>query len=103
MPTRAFLSLLCLACLSCLVPAQDGADAFDARFTGPVGDQLQTRPSHDPQSSAISSAYTSAFNAYLRDELGYDGEREYVPSGATRNVLHVASSATGAPRSWRPP
>jgi carboxypeptidase C (cathepsin A) len=58
---------------------------LDARFTGPVGDELQTRPSHDPQSSAISSAYTSAFNAYLRDELGYDGEREYVPSGATRN------------------
>ena len=58
---------------------------LDARFTGPVGDMLQTRPSHDPQSSAISSAYTSAFNAYLRDELGYDGEREYVPSGATRD------------------
>ncbi|MGD8277344.1 MAG: hypothetical protein PVH00_04930 [Gemmatimonadota bacterium] len=58
---------------------------LDARFTGPVGDLLQTRPSHDPQSSAISSAYTSAFNTYLRDELGYDGDREYVPSGATRN------------------
>jgi len=56
---------------------------LDARFTGPVGDRLQTTPSHDPQSTAISSAYTSAFNAYLRDELGYDGEREYVPSGGT--------------------
>ncbi|HSM06135.1 MAG TPA: hypothetical protein VK858_16065, partial [Longimicrobiales bacterium] len=42
---------------------------LDARFTGPVGDRLQTTPSHDPQSTAISSAYTSAFNAYLRDEL----------------------------------
>lgn len=58
---------------------------LDARFTGPVGDRLQTRPSHDPQSSAISSAYTSAFNSYLRAELGYDGSREYVPSGATRD------------------
>ncbi len=58
---------------------------LDARFTGPVGDRLQTTPSHDPQSTAISSAYTSAFNAYLRDELGYDGEREYVPSGGTSN------------------
>lgn len=58
---------------------------LDARFTGPAGDLLQPRPSHDPQSTAISSAYTSAFNAYLRDELGYDGDREYVPSGATRN------------------
>ena len=58
---------------------------LDARFTGPAGDALAGRPSHDPQSTAISSAYTSAFNAYLRDELGYDGEREYVPSGGTRN------------------
>lgn len=56
---------------------------LDARFTGPIGDRLQTTPSHDPQSTAISSAYTSAFNAYVRDELGYDGEREYVPSGGT--------------------
>ena len=58
---------------------------LDARFTGPSGDLLQQTPDHDPQSSAISSAYTSAFNTYLRDELGYDGDREYTPSGATRN------------------
>lgn len=57
---------------------------LDARFTGPAGDVLSPGPSHDPQSSAISSAYTSAFNHYLRQELGYDGEREYVPSGGTR-------------------
>lgn len=54
---------------------------LDARFTGPTGDPLEMRPSHDPQSTAISSAYTSAFNSYLRNELGYDGDREYVPSG----------------------
>ncbi len=58
---------------------------LDARFTGPAGDILGARPSHDPQSTAISSAYTSAFNSYVRDELGYDGDREYVPSGGTRN------------------
>ncbi len=58
---------------------------LDARFVGPAGDMLGTRPSHDPQSTAISSAYTSAFNRYLRSELGYDGDREYVPSGGTRN------------------
>jgi carboxypeptidase C (cathepsin A) len=57
---------------------------LDSRFTGPTGDQLQQTPSHDPQSTAISSAYTSAFNAYVRNELGYDGEREYVPSGMAR-------------------
>lgn len=57
---------------------------LDARFTGPTGDLLETRPGHDPQSTAISSAYTSAFNSYVRNELGYDGEREYVPSGMAR-------------------
>lgn len=57
---------------------------LDARFTGPTGDLLGTFPPHDPQSSAISSAYTSAFNTYLREELGYDGDREYVPSGMAR-------------------
>jgi len=58
---------------------------LDARFTGPAGDLLQTRPPFDPQSTAISSAYTSAFNTYLRGELGYDGDREYVPSGNVRD------------------
>jgi carboxypeptidase C (cathepsin A) len=57
---------------------------LDARFTGPSGDLLERSPSHDPQSTAISSAYTSAFNSYLRGELGYDGDREYVPSGMAR-------------------
>ncbi|MCK5944481.1 MAG: hypothetical protein KAI24_21010 [Planctomycetes bacterium] len=57
---------------------------LDARFTGPSGDVLADRPSHDPQSSAIKSAYTSAFQQYLREDLGYDGDREYVPSGMAR-------------------
>ncbi len=69
---------------------------LDARFTGPAGDPLGTRPSHDPQSTAISSAYTSAFNAYLRDELGYDGTREYVPSGGTRNWNWGRLGGTGS-------
>jgi len=54
---------------------------LDARFRGPTGDLLATTPDHDPQSTAIGSAYTSVFNTYVRQELGYDGEREYVPSG----------------------
>lgn len=57
---------------------------LDARFTGPTGDLLERNPPLDPQSTAISSAYTSVFNSYVRDELGYDGEREYVPSGMAR-------------------
>lgn len=54
---------------------------LDARFTGPTGDLLNRNPSQDPQSSAISAPYAAAWNTYLRTELGYDGDREYVPSG----------------------
>ncbi|WP_428277573.1 S10 family peptidase [Candidatus Palauibacter sp.] len=57
---------------------------LDTRFTGPTGDLLDLTPDHDAQSSAISSAYTSLFNTYVRDELGYDGDREYWPSGMAR-------------------
>ena len=57
---------------------------LDARFTGPIGEPLERTPTHDVQSTAISSAYTTAFNTYLREELGYDGDREYTPSGTAR-------------------
>ncbi|MFQ5538232.1 MAG: S10 family peptidase [Gemmatimonadota bacterium] len=60
------------------------AGRLDARFTGPTGDLLERTPAQDPQSSAISGAYAAAWNTYLREELGYDGEREYVPSGNVR-------------------
>ncbi len=57
---------------------------LDARFTGPTGDLLQRTPVQDPQSSAIGSAYAAAWNSYLRNDLGYDGKREYVLSGDVR-------------------
>lgn len=57
---------------------------LDARFTGPTGDALSQGPFQDPQSSAISAAYTAAMNSYLRDDLGYDGDREYTPSGGVQ-------------------
>ena len=54
---------------------------LDARFLGHAEDLLSQFAGRDPQSSAISGAYAAAWNTYLRTELGYDGEREYVPSG----------------------
>jgi carboxypeptidase C (cathepsin A) len=54
---------------------------LDARFTGPIGDPLGQMPFNDPQSSAISVACDAAINTYLRDDLGYDGRREYTPMG----------------------
>ena len=54
---------------------------LDARFLGDAGDLLAQYADRDPQSSAISAAYAGAWNTYLRTDLGYDGDREYVPSG----------------------
>ena len=55
---------------------------LDSQIHGSHGrSDPRTPPRTIPQSTAISSAYTSAFNEYVRTELGYDGDREYVPSG----------------------
>ncbi|HKO16939.1 MAG TPA: hypothetical protein VJU87_11920 [Gemmatimonadaceae bacterium] len=54
---------------------------LDARFTGPTGDLLEERAPYDPQSADVSSAYTSAFNHYLHDELNFGKDRQYVISG----------------------
>lgn len=70
---------------------------LDARFTGHSGDLLDRRPDQDPQSSAISAPYAAAWNTYLREELGYDGDREYVPSGNVQpwNWTHGPNAGFG--------
>ncbi len=54
---------------------------LDSRFTGASEDWLGEDADYDPQSAAVSSAFASAFNRYLRDDLGYKGSRQYVVSG----------------------
>ena len=50
---------------------------LDSRFSGPSMDPLSKEAEYDPQSAAISSAYVSAFNDYVRQKLGFGGERAY--------------------------
>ena len=38
------------------------------------------RPHNDPQSAAISSAYFTLINSYLRNDLKYGGGSTYIPS-----------------------
>jgi carboxypeptidase C (cathepsin A) len=52
---------------------------LDTRFSGPTFDPLSKQAEYDPQSAAISSAYVSAFNDYVRKELKYGENREYKP------------------------
>jgi carboxypeptidase C (cathepsin A) len=54
---------------------------LDARYEGPSGDLLAQRVFSDPQSDAISSAYVTAFNTYIHNELKYGTDEVYHPSG----------------------
>ena len=52
---------------------------LDTRFTGPAMDPLAEEASYDPQSAAISSAYVSAFNDYVRKDLKFGEHLVYKP------------------------
>jgi carboxypeptidase C (cathepsin A) len=52
---------------------------LDTRFSGPTLDPLSEGAGYDPQSSAISSAYVSLFNDYVRRELKYGEGQTYLP------------------------
>jgi carboxypeptidase C (cathepsin A) len=53
---------------------------LDSRFSGPLIDPLSQRADYDPQSAAISSAYVSAFNDYVRKDLHYGEGKAFKPS-----------------------
>jgi carboxypeptidase C (cathepsin A) len=52
---------------------------YDTRFTGPTIDPLSKEADYDPQSSAISSAYVSLLNDYMRRDLKYGEGQTYLP------------------------
>lgn len=62
---------------------QDDADTttgrLDTRFSGPTLDPLSKEAEYDPQSAAISSAYVSAFNNYVRKALKYGEGKAFKP------------------------
>src|SRR3982074_1066897 len=69
---------------------------LDARFSGPTFDPLSKEAEYDPQSAAISSAYVSAFNDYVRKELKYGDGKEFKPEidiWKSWNFLHQAPGA----------
>jgi len=52
---------------------------LDTRFSGPTINPLSEQADYDPQSSAISSAYVSLFNDYVRHDLKYGEGQTYLP------------------------
>ena len=52
---------------------------YDTRFTGPSINPLSENADYDPQSAAISSAYVSLLNDYMRRDLKYGEGQTYLP------------------------
>jgi carboxypeptidase C (cathepsin A) len=52
---------------------------LDTRFAGPTIDPMSKEADYDPQSAAISSAYVSAFNDYVRGVLKFGDHKTYKP------------------------
>jgi carboxypeptidase C (cathepsin A) len=66
---------------------------LDTRFSGPTLDPLSKEAEYDPQSAAISSAYVSAFNDYVRKDLKFGENRLFKPEieiWRSWNFLHQA-------------
>ena len=53
---------------------------YDTRYLGPTIDPLSEEAQYDPQSAAISSAYVSMINSYLRNDLKYGANETYLPT-----------------------
>ena len=52
---------------------------LDTRFSGPTMDPLSKEADYDPQSAAISSAYVTVFNDYVRRELKFGEGKVFKP------------------------
>ncbi|HEY2480855.1 MAG TPA: hypothetical protein VGI30_01495 [Caulobacteraceae bacterium] len=70
---------------------------LDTRFSGPDMDPLSKESDYDPQSAAISSAYVSAFNNYVRKDLGYGEGKTYKPEIRVGKYWTFDHQPPGAP------
>ena len=63
---------------------QDDSDLttgrLDTRFSGTTMDPLSESAEYDPQSAAISSAYVTLFNTYVREDLKFGKNQTYRPT-----------------------
>jgi carboxypeptidase C (cathepsin A) len=71
---------------------------LDTRFSGPNLNPLSEYAEYDPQSSAISSAYVSLFNDYVRRDLKFGEGQTYLPDAQFGNfqwdVLHRSNPSS---------
>jgi len=68
---------------------------LDTRFSGPDLDPLAQRADYDPQSTALGSAYVSAFNDYVRKDLRFGEDESFKPSIRTFRTWNFAHQLPG--------
>jgi carboxypeptidase C (cathepsin A) len=68
---------------------------LDTRFSGPDIDPLSQRADYDPQSTALGSAYVSAFNDYARKDLRYGEGKNFKHSIQTFGTWNFQHSQPG--------
>jgi carboxypeptidase C (cathepsin A) len=77
---------------------------LDTRFSGPDIDPLSQRADYDPQSTALGSAYVSAFNDYARKDLRYGEGKSFkhsIQTFGTWNFQHSQPGQNQRPTSSR--
>jgi carboxypeptidase C (cathepsin A) len=70
---------------------------LDTRFAGPTIDPMSKEADYDPQSAAISSAYVSAFNDYVRGTLKFGDKKTYKPEIDVERNWDFQHEPPGAP------
>ena len=78
---------------------------LDSRYKGPDLDPLSEEAEYDPQSNAISAAYTAAINSYVRKDLKYGDQQTYKPgayadAGFTWDMRHKVPNGPPATEQW---
>jgi carboxypeptidase C (cathepsin A) len=70
---------------------------LDTRFAGPTIDPMSKESDYDPQSAAISSAYVSAFNDYVRTTLKFGDKKIFKPEMDVFKYWDFQHQPPGAP------
>ncbi|MGA2341823.1 MAG: peptidase S10 [Steroidobacteraceae bacterium] len=79
-----------------LLGAEITTGRLDTRFSGPTLDPMSKEAEYDPQSAAISSAYVSAFNDYVRGVLKFGDRLTYKPDIDVDKIWDFTHQPPGA-------
>jgi carboxypeptidase C (cathepsin A) len=80
-----------------LLGSETTTGRLDTRFSGPTLDPMSKEAEYDPQSAAISSAYVSAFNDYVRNTLKFGDRMAYKAEIDVEKSWDFTHQPPGAP------